>query len=85
MTDVKHHDLRRQLVVWLAEVAAESPGPPLRHDGPCGRRAACPRGHSPAYPSLELLRNGDLLAHCHRVRLRRGDPGAAELFEAFDE
>ena len=58
--------------------------PRLRHPGPCGDRARCPRGCNAVVPTLELLACGDLLVRCCEARaISPGDPAYAEFRAAF--
>ena len=57
-------DFFRRLGRALAEAALSCPRPPLRHTGPCGKRAFCPRGCRDDAPTLERLGNGHILVYC---------------------
>jgi hypothetical protein len=53
------------------------PGGHLTHDGPCGTRFQCwnpnCRLANGIYRTVEIFRNGEILANCHGERLGRGD------------
>jgi hypothetical protein len=66
--------LWRRIGTWLADVATENPHV-VPHDGGCGRRFFCdlPEHRVDGYRRVELRDNGDLLFHCEKLTLHRGD------------
>lgn len=59
----------------MASARTEPTPSVLRHEGiPCGRRFYCWRDacrqEFGRYRTIEVLRNGDVLARCHHVRRR---------------
>jgi hypothetical protein len=72
-------DLWQRIGRWLADVTAANPHF-VRHDGACGQRFFCdrPEHREDGYRRVELDANGDLLFHCEKLTLHRGDPSYAE-------
>lgn len=84
LEDPAERDHRRRVTYAVAAAHLSAPRPPIRHAGPCGPRAYCPRGCNPLVRTLERL-GEDVVVHCpcrHAV-LAATDPEHAEYAAVF--